>query len=101
MFTEAALLDALRDCYDPVLRRNIVELGLVRSATLTPDSEAPGAGIPGAPPRFIAHIALTAASSDEAANLQLSAQVQNRLAGIPAISSSEVHLSPSPFPILR
>ena len=79
--SEADLLRALRDCYDPVLKRDIVSLGLVRSARLTPATDAPGAGIPGVPPRFIARVTLVAPSQDEAANALLATLVQNRLAG--------------------
>ena len=99
--TDADLLNALRDCYDPILKRNIVELNLVQSATLIEDPEAPGANIPGVGPRYTAHITLIAPSADETANAQLQAQIQNRLAGLPAISRAHVKLLPSPFPILR
>jgi len=53
------------------------------------------------PPRYIAHITLTAPSADEAAIAQLQAQIENRLAGLPAISRTIVTLLPTPFPILR
>jgi metal-sulfur cluster biosynthetic enzyme len=96
--TDADLLQSLRDCYDPILKRNIVDLGLIRSATLTRDEEAPGVGVP---PRYIAHITLTAPAADEAAVAQLQAQIENRLAGLPAISRTIVTLLPTPFPILR
>jgi metal-sulfur cluster biosynthetic enzyme len=99
--TDADLLQALRDCYDPILKRNIVDLGLVRSATLTPDADAPGASIPGNPPRFIAHVTTVATSADETLTAQLHAQIANRLAGLPAISRTDVTLVPTPFPILR
>ena len=98
--TDADLLNALRDCYEPRLRRNIVELGLIRNATLQRDAHAPGADIPGVPPRFVAHIELTAPGSDEAANSQLTAQIENRLAGLPAISRSVIQLRPPLFAIL-
>jgi metal-sulfur cluster biosynthetic enzyme len=42
MLTESDILTALRDCYDPVLPCNIVDLGLIRSIVVTPDLEAPG-----------------------------------------------------------
>jgi len=93
--TDADLLAALRDCYDPLLRRNIVELGLVRSAHLTPDPDAPGQI-----PRLLAHIQLTAPTSDEAANAQLTAQVENRLLGLESISRVQIKLLPALFPIL-
>ncbi|HEX4154779.1 MAG TPA: DUF59 domain-containing protein [Acidobacteriaceae bacterium] len=99
--TEADLLRALRDCYDPALRRDIVSLGLVESATLSPDRDAPGAGVRGLAPRFIAHIVLRAPGSDELHNAQLQAQIENRLAGIPELSRSEVKLLPGLFSILN
>jgi len=93
--TDADLLNALRDCYDPVLRRNIVEMKLVRSARLTPDTEAPGKLT-----RFVAAVSLTAPTTDEAANAQMVAQVENRLMGLEAISRVEVKLLPPLFAIL-
>jgi len=98
--TDADLLNALRDCYDPVLRRNIVDLKHVRSATLNPDPDAPGAAIPGLPPRYIATIVLTAPVTDETANTQLAAQIENRLLGLEAISQAHVTLLPPLFSIL-
>jgi metal-sulfur cluster biosynthetic enzyme len=93
--TDADLFQALRDCYEPVLRRNIVDLKLVRSATLTPDPEAPGPF-----PRYVANIHLTAPSSDEAATAQLLAQIENRLLGLEAISRVNIKLAPALFSIL-
>lgn len=104
--TDADLLRALRDCYDTVQQkngahsRNIVDLGLVHSATLTRDTNAPGANVRGLPPRYIAHITLRAPSSDDARNAQLRAQIENRLAGLPQISRTETKLLPALFPIL-
>ena len=98
--TQADLLAALRDCYEPLTGRNLLELNLVRSATLIPDTEAPGAGIPGVPPRFIARVTLLARALDEAANAQMRAQVENRLAGLPALSRVEVDVLPPLLPIL-
>jgi metal-sulfur cluster biosynthetic enzyme len=99
--TEGDLLQALRDCYDPILKRNIVDLGLIRSATLREDRNAPGAGIPGVEPRYIAHIALVAPAAAEDAVAQLRAQIENRLAGLPSISGTTIKMFPTPFPILR
>jgi metal-sulfur cluster biosynthetic enzyme len=98
--TDAELLAALRDCYHPVLRRNIVDLDLVRSATLTADREAPGVNSPGVPQRFIVHLTLTAPTSDETANAHFRGQVINRLLGLPTISRVELILLPALFPIL-
>jgi metal-sulfur cluster biosynthetic enzyme len=99
--TDEDLLRALRDCYDPILKRNIVDLGLIRSATLQEDHEAPGASIPGVGPRYSANVTLVATSADETAIAQLRAQIENRLAGLPQISRTTVTLLPTPFPILK
>lgn len=97
--TEADLLNALRDCYHPRLHRNIVELKLIRKATLEHDKAAPGAGIPGLPPRYIAHLSLTATPNDPDVETLLAAQIQNRLAGLPAISRTEIRFLPPLFAI--
>jgi hypothetical protein len=99
--TDADLLTLLRDCYEPgPARRNIVDAGLVRSATLTLDLDAPGTGIPGVRARHHAHITLRAPSADEAANTQLAAQIENRLFGVESISRVTMTLLPALFPIL-
>jgi hypothetical protein len=97
--TDADLLHLLRDCYTPT-GPNIVAAGLVRSATLTPDLDAPGASISNLPPRYIAAVTLHAPSTDEAATANLSAQVENRLLGLPSISRVHLKLLPALFPIL-
>jgi len=90
----------LRDCYEPATRRNVVEAGLVRSATVTADLDAPGFGIPGVPVRHLARITLYAPGNDEIANAQLVAQIENRLLGVESISRVEVTLLPPLFSIL-
>ena len=97
--TDTDLLTLLRDCYTPT-RRNIVDAHLIHSATLTPDPTAPGASIPSLPQRYLARITLHAPTSDEAASLQLTAQIENRLLGLQAISRVEITLLPPLFPIL-
>jgi hypothetical protein len=104
--TDADLLHLLRDCYAPA-GPNIVAAGLVRSATITPDPDAPGAAIPDLPPRFIAHISVHAidlagasGNTQDSANAQIRAQIENRLLGLPAISRVQVTLLPALFPIL-
>jgi metal-sulfur cluster biosynthetic enzyme len=94
------LIALLRDCYEPATRRNIVDAGLVRSTKLTPDTEAPGSGIPGVIQRHLAAITLYAPGNDETANAQLVAQIENRLLGVESISRVEVTLLPALFPIL-
>lgn len=96
MLTNADIQAALRDCFDPVLPCNIVDLGFVRSITLTHDPEAPGAGIPGVPPKYRVAIEIISATQNDAAQSQLSAQIQNRLAGLEQILHTEVILLDSP-----
>ena len=90
MLTEHEILEALRGCYDsgnpfgkPI---NLVDLGSVESLTLTPDPDAPGAGIPGVPPRLQLALTLLPTSADEDARAQLAAQVSNALAGLEQLS---------------
>ena len=95
------LLHLLRDCY--ANNRNIVDAGLIQSATLTPDPTAPNfnrATISGLTPRHLAHVTLHAPGSDETANAQLVAQIENRLLGLQSISRVEVTLLPALFSIL-
>jgi len=95
MLTEAAIREALRDCYDPEVPCNIVDLGLVYAIDLAPDPDAPGAGIPGVPPRHRVHISLTLTTPqdpDTPTAAQLIAQIQNRLSAFETISRTEVAL---------
>jgi metal-sulfur cluster biosynthetic enzyme len=96
MLTESDILLALRDCYDPVLPCNIVDLGLIRSITVTPDSEAPGAQIPGVPQKHQILIELTPTQTDEAAEAHLRAQIANRLAGLETVSRTTITLLDQP-----
>ena len=96
MLTESYILTALRDCYDPVLPCNIVDLGPIRSIVITPDLEAPGSNIPGVPQKHRIEIELTPTQAEEAANSQLSAQISNRLAGIEAVSGTTIILLEKP-----
>ena len=99
-FNETDLLAALKDCFVPGQRRDVVSAALLRSARLEQDSDAPGSGIPGVPTRFIAHVRITSPGTDEALNAQLAAIVENRLLGLPAISRAIVQVVPPLFPIL-
>jgi metal-sulfur cluster biosynthetic enzyme len=90
--TEAHILAALRDCYDPEISANIVDLGLVYSIAVAPDPDAPGAGIPGVPPRHRVHIALTLTSPGCGAEKQIIAQIEGRLAAFQTISRTRIEL---------
>lgn len=94
--TEADVLTALRDCYHPEIRANIVELGLVHSISIAHDADAPGAGIPGVPERYRVHIRLLSQGSRPDAEAQIIALTENRLAAFPTISRTEIEILPAP-----
>jgi metal-sulfur cluster biosynthetic enzyme len=96
MLTEADILLALRDCYDPALPCNIVDLGLVRSVSVAPDPEAPGAGIPGVPQKHRIRVAVTLTSPGDDASAQVVAQISNRLAGMEEAGETTVTIVPEP-----
>jgi metal-sulfur cluster biosynthetic enzyme len=96
MLTEADILTALRDCYDPALPCNIVDLGLVRSVSVAPDPDAPGAGIPGVPQKHRIAVTLTLTNPTDEAAAQLSAQISNRLAGIEEAGETIVNIVTEP-----
>ncbi|NYF81178.1 metal-sulfur cluster assembly factor [Granulicella arctica] len=94
--TEAEIRAALRDCYDPEIPCNIVDLGLLQSIAIQPDLEAPGAGIPGVPQKHCVAITLIPTSPTEAAEAQLTAQIVNRLAGLETVSKATVTILHTP-----
>ena len=96
MLTEAEVRNALRDCYDPGLHCNIVDLGLVRSIAIALDPEAPGVGIPGVPQKHRVSIDIILTHSTDEAEGQLTAQIANRLAGIEAVSQTTVNVLSTP-----
>jgi metal-sulfur cluster biosynthetic enzyme len=96
MLLEADILNALRDCYDPALPCNIVDLGLVRSVTVAHDPDAPGAGIRGVPQKHRIAVALALTSPTEDAAAQLKAQVANRLAGLEEAGDTTVSIVSEP-----
>ncbi len=96
MLSEADIRSALRDCYDPALPCNIVDLGLVRSLQVRPDPDAPGSGIPGVPPKVLVSLTVTSTSPTDDAVAQLSAQIRNRLGGLEAVSHIEVQFEREP-----
>ena len=96
MLTKSQILTALRDCYDPEIPCNIVDLGLIHSITIQPDLEAPGTGIPGVPQKHIIGITLTPANPTEDAEAHLRAQISNRLAGLEAVGQTNITIQSTP-----
>jgi metal-sulfur cluster biosynthetic enzyme len=95
--TKSNILAALRDCYDPEMFLNIVDLGLVQSIAVAPDPEAPGSGIPGVLPRHRVIIALILTDSAAADDSPIPALISNRLAAFETISRTEVELRSQPI----
>ncbi len=96
MLNEADILTALRDCYDPILPCNIVDLGVIHSIKINLDPEAPGHNIPGVPQKHKIAITLTPTQTDEAQLAQLQAQIINRLAGLETVSQTTITLLDQP-----
>lgn len=90
--TELTIREALRDCYDPEVPCNIVDLGLVYSVAVALDPDAPGAGIPGVPPRHRVNIGLTLTSKGCPAHTQIIAQIEGRLSAFETVSITAVEL---------
>jgi len=96
MLTESNILEALCDCFDPALPCNIVDLGLIRSVAVTPDPEAPGAGIPGVPQKHRVQIDLVLANPTDESAAQLTAHIRNRLAGVEEAGETTITLVSNP-----
>ncbi len=87
MLTEDDVREALRVCFDPELRVNIIDLGLLYGISVKQDPDAPGFET-----RYAVSIDLTMRAPNEEREAMLVAQVKNRLAGMQEVSRSEVHL---------
>lgn len=85
--SEEDVLAALRDCYDPELPVNIVDLGLVIKVTVAADPKSKPAF-----PRHKVEVDLTMTSPGCPSHTTILEQVRNRLAGIPDISEAAVNL---------
>jgi metal-sulfur cluster biosynthetic enzyme len=96
MLTEANIRTALRDCYDPEIPLNVVDLGLVQSITISPDLEAPGTNISGVPQKHRVHIDLIPTHPTEAVEAHLRAQIINRLAGLEAVTQTTITILSAP-----
>ena len=90
--TESDILTALRDCNDPEIPLNIVDLGLVYRVSVAEDPDAPGAGIPGVPPRHRVEVDISLTSPNCPAHETITERIRNRLAGIPDLSDVVVQV---------
>jgi metal-sulfur cluster biosynthetic enzyme len=85
--SEEDVFAALRDCYDPELPVNIVDLGLIYKVMLTPDPNSKRAF-----PRQRVEVEMTMTSPGCPSHAAITEQVRNRLSGIPEISAAIVNL---------
>jgi len=87
MLTKSDILAALRDCFDPEMKLNLVDLGLIYEVGIAPDPDS-------APkwPRQRVKVAMTLTTPNCPASGFIVEQVHNRLAGIPEIGKVEVDL---------
>lgn len=87
MLTEADILTALRDCFDPEAKVNLVDLGCIYAVELGPDPNS-------APkwPRQWVRVRMTLPAPDAPGNGLVLDQVNNRLAAIPEVSRAEIEL---------
>jgi metal-sulfur cluster biosynthetic enzyme len=87
MLTDSEILTALRDCFDPEVKLNLVDLGVVYGVETGSDPDSAPAW-----PRQWVKVTMTHATEESPANGLIVEQVSNRLAGIPDISRVEVNL---------
>lgn len=87
MLTESEILTALRDCFDPEVKLNLVDLGVIYAIETGPDPDCAPAW-----PRQWVKVTMTLATADSPASGLIVEQVSNRLAGIPDISKVAVNL---------
>jgi metal-sulfur cluster biosynthetic enzyme len=87
MLSEADILTALRDCFDPEVKLNLVDLGLIYEVATEPDPDATPAW-----PRQKVKVTMTLTTPHCPASGLIVEQVQNRLAGMEQVSKVELDL---------
>jgi metal-sulfur cluster biosynthetic enzyme len=87
VLSEAEILTALRDCFDPEVKINLVDLGLIYGVETGPDPDSTPVW-----PRQWVKVTMTLTAPEGPASGLILEQVHNRLAGIQDISKVEVKL---------
>jgi len=85
--TSDDIFKALRDCFDPEVKLNLVDLGLIYSVTIEPDPNSAPAF-----PRQRVKVTMTLTTPQCPASGLIFEQVHNRLASIQQVSKVEVDL---------
>lgn len=89
--TEQDVLTALKDCYDPEIPVNIVDLGLIYGVKIRPEAveEQPET-------RQDVEVEMTLTAPGCPAHTQISQQVKDRIEQLPGINSATVNVVWSP-----
>jgi metal-sulfur cluster biosynthetic enzyme len=87
MLSEDQIRNALRDCFDPEVKLNLVDLGLIYSIETGPDENSTPKW-----PRQWVKVTMTLTTPQCPASGLIFEQVHNRLAAIPDISRVDVQL---------
>lgn len=87
MLSESDILTALRDCFDPEVKLNLVDLGLIYKVETGPDPNAAPAW-----PRQWVKVTMTLTTNQCPASGLILEQVHNRLASLQEISKVDVDL---------
>jgi metal-sulfur cluster biosynthetic enzyme len=89
--TEEDVMTALKDCYDPEIPVNIVDLGLIYGVRITPEAaaEAPET-------RQDIEVEMTLTAPGCPAHTQISQQVKDRIEQLPGVNSASVNVVWSP-----
>lgn len=84
-------MTALKDCYDPEIPVNIVDLGLIYNVKIQPDAgEAPPES------RQDVEVEMTLTAPGCPAHTQISQQVKDRIEQLPGVNSASVNVVWSP-----
>lgn len=87
MLSETEIRNALKDCFDPEVKVNLVDLGLIYAIETGPDEHSTPKW-----PRQWVKVTMTLTTPQCPASGLILEQVQNRLAGIADISKVDVEL---------
>lgn len=89
--TEEDVMTALKDCYDPEIPVNIVDLGLIYGVRITPESVSEMAET-----RRDVQVEMTLTAPGCPAHTQISQQVKDRIEQLPGVNSATVNVVWSP-----
>ncbi len=84
--TEQDVISALKDCYDPEIPVNIVDLGLIYEVKIRPQDEG----------RQNVEVEMTLTAPGCPAHAEISQQVKDRIEQLPGVDSASVNVVWSP-----